>query len=190
MIENDENMEKIDVVANYGDTIRQMIKNEDEVRNQRTNWFLIIQGFLIAGLCDLSSSGCIKNYNNKALVVFIIIIGIVTSISFLFAAWRSSLAINFALSCWKDRLGNDSEEKYPPVSLITKEILEARGHSSDSWKNRIYNRMYERKNECRKCLDDHLNKMDRLLPYKILPIIFLLGWLGYAIFINCFLDIN
>lgn len=36
----------------YNNTIREMIKHEDEVRNQRTNWFLIIQGFLIAGLCD------------------------------------------------------------------------------------------------------------------------------------------
>ena len=41
---------------NYTETIRQMIKHEDEVRNQRTNWFLVIQGFLIAGICQLENN--------------------------------------------------------------------------------------------------------------------------------------
>lgn len=171
-----------DTNENYSETIRQMIKHENEVRNQRTNWFLIIQGFLIAGLCDLSSN---TNPNDSSLVVFIIVIGIITAISFVYAAWRSELAINYALSCWKEFLGNVPEENYPPISLIAKEILDARGYSSDSWKNRIYNRMYERKKEYRKCLDDHLNDMDYLLPYRLLPIIFLGAWLGYAIFLKC-----
>ena len=30
-------------VENYNNTIREMIKHENEIRNQRTNWFLVIQ---------------------------------------------------------------------------------------------------------------------------------------------------
>ena len=50
----DEEMQK-----SYHNVIRQMITNENEIRNQRTNWFLVIQGFLVAGCCEL--------YANKSL---------------------------------------------------------------------------------------------------------------------------
>ena len=43
----DEEMQK-----SYHNIIRQMITNENEIRNQRTNWFLVIQGFLVAGGCE------------------------------------------------------------------------------------------------------------------------------------------
>lgn len=43
----------------YHNIIRQMITNENEIRNQRTNWFLVIQVFLVAGCCEL--------YANKSL---------------------------------------------------------------------------------------------------------------------------
>lgn len=36
----DEEMQK-----SYHNVIRQMITNENEIRNQRTNWFLVIQCF-------------------------------------------------------------------------------------------------------------------------------------------------
>ena len=44
------------IMWKYRNAIREMIKDENEIRNQRTNWFLVIQGFLIAGVCQLPDS--------------------------------------------------------------------------------------------------------------------------------------
>jgi len=98
----------------YNNTIREMINHENEIRNQRTNWFLVIQGFLIAGICQLKC-------DDSNIQIMISIIGIFTSLSFCHAAWRSMLAVTYAINCWEYK--TKATDKYPPVSLITKEIL-------------------------------------------------------------------
>ena len=163
----------------YADVIRQMIKNEDEVRSQRTNWFLVIQGFLIAGLCQMDC-------HDNILAYLIVLIGLTTSLSFWHASWRSTLAVTFALSCWKDCLKEEPESKYPPVSLITKEILKKdnlSNHNSDPWIQEIYNRMNENKSCWIMGLDNLRNKCDCLLPYKFLPKLFLLIWIIYGCYL-------
>lgn len=101
----------------YNIIIREMIKSETEIRSQRTNWFLVIQGFLIAGVCQFSKITLFHG--------LIILVGIVTSLSFCYAAWRSTLAVKLALTCWKEYTKGKDYSKYPPVSLITSEILKA-----------------------------------------------------------------
>lgn len=165
-------MEEKKEVCDYNNTIREMIKHENEIRNQRTNWFLVIQGFLIAGAYQIE--------HESFLQVNISIVGVVTSISFAYAAWRSSLAINYAYACWKSFLEDKKEsgEDYPPISLITKEIIEIRYPQKEpvSSKERLLKFMYPEN-----CLDLRLGKClnycDCLLPYKTLPVLFLMFWI-------------
>ena len=158
-------------VEKYNNTIREMIKHENEIRNQRTNWFLVIQGFLIAGICQLECK-------NPVLQLFIAVIGAATSVSFWHAAWRSTLAMDFALACWKKFLGNEDASKYPPVSLITKEILKVDNSTGNnpSWEAAIQKLMYSEK-RCKLCRDKIRNRFDRILPYRVLPVLFFVFWI-------------
>ena len=152
----------------YNNTIREMINHENEIRNQRTNWFLVIQGFLIAGLCQLQC-------NDTNIKIMISFIGIATSISFSHAAWRSERAVTFAIKCWEFQ--NKGKKKYPPVSLITEEILKAK--DVESWEYKIRELMYKDKCCCILWFDKLRNRCDRLLPYSALPILFFLFWALY-----------
>lgn len=153
----------------YNAIIREMIKNENEIRNQRTNWFLVIQGFLITGICQMD--------NNSNLHDYIVLIGIVTSLSFLYAAWRSTLAVSFAFACWKKRMKDKCKKKIPPISLITKEILETEYPISEtnSWEASILKIMYPKNNKELRW-DKFWNNWDWIMPYRILPILFFLFW--------------
>ena len=152
----------------YNNTIREMINHENEIRNQRTNWFLVIQGFLIAGICQLKC-------DDSNIQIMISIIGIFTSLSFCHAAWRSMLAVTYAINCWEYKI--KATDKYPPVSLITKEILKA--ENEKSWEYKIQKRMYKDKCCCTFWLDKLRNECDILLPYAALPILFFLFWIVY-----------
>ena len=122
---NDETKKIIDeeVQRSYHNVIRQMIKDENEIRNQRTNWFLVIQGFLVAGCCEL--------YANRSLdkifimLIMISIIGFITSCSFLYAAWRSEKAIKMLLAVWDIFIGEADKryKDYPPVIALTSGII-------------------------------------------------------------------
>lgn len=170
---------------NYHNIIRMMITTENEIRNSRINWFLVIQGFLFAGLCEIFSkeSICLCCDKNKYLILIIVIIGIVTSISFLFAAWRSEKAISMAMNAWNLFL----EEKpavikdYPPICLITDSIISEKIPMKDviginDWIEDINRLMYPKGRECKKCWDRLINKFEWLMPYKFLPIVFIMVW--------------
>lgn len=173
---DDFNMVEKEDVCEYRKTIREMIKHENEIRNQRTNWFLVIQGFLIAGICKLSC--------DSYLHFLIAIVGIVSSIAFRHAAWRSTLAVSFALACWENRVSANLRTKLPPVSLITKEILDAEKSpkNDNSWEMKIQKLMYRDKTEDELRSDKRWNKRDYLLPYRSLPVLFLIFWSLYLIF--------
>lgn len=166
-----------DISGNYAETIRQMIKNEDEVRNQRTNWFLVIQGFLIAGICNSSCT-------DTLLKIIIVCVGGITSISFYHAAWRSTLATTYVLSWWKINKGKESEENLPPVSLITKDVLDAEKRENIDKGENIFNEMKKQLDWVSGCGIQIRNKLDWLLPYRFLPFIFFLFWIIYGIVIN------
>ena len=155
-----------------------MIWHENEIRNQRTNWFLVIQGFLINGICE--------DFGHPLIPFLIAIIGIIICLSFNHAAWRSTLAVSFAISCWKNRLNeaNLSEKGLPPISLITKEILEVNNSNGkrELWKAKIQNLMYSQES-CKLCVDKIRNSLDLILPYRLLPIVFCVFWV-----INAYLN--
>ena len=159
-----------------------MIKDENEIRNQRTNWFLVIQGFLVTGCCEL--------YANRSLdeifimLVMISIIGIITSCSFLHAAWRSEKAIEMALACWNIFLEKNcfTTRVFPPVILLTEGIIRNGGfvnpddNENKKYENEIFRKMYE-KGKGRSRNDSIFNKFDCIMPFKAIPKLFLYLWL-------------
>jgi len=171
-----------DETLEYREAIREMIKSENEIRNQRTNWFLVIQGFLIAGICQLENIDLCFQF-------LIALVGVVAALSSWYAAWRSKLAITFALNCWKYHLDlkRKRKEDYAPVSLITKEILEADNSTGNnpSWEVEIQNLMYPKKG-CKLRYHKILNQYDFVLPYMTFPVLFLVFWIIYTI--ACFIS--
>lgn len=175
-------MMSINDVNEYHKIIREMIKNEDEVRNSRNNWFLVIQGFLMGGICTLLS--CDNNIYLLLYIAYILIalVGIATSISFKYAAWRSEKAINMAHACWKLFLSksNHKIQDYPPVHLLTTGIIDNNSHSNEigiqDWEKELNAKMYEYTDKRKKKNDERLNKYDWLMPFKTIPCIFLLLW--------------
>lgn len=161
----------------YNNTIREMINHENEIRNQRTNWFLVIQGFLIAGICDSSCTDMLLKY-------IIVFVGAITSISFWHAAWRSTLATTYALSWWEVNKGKESEGNLPPVSLIAKNILDAKKRKLIDKGTDIFAEMKQRLNWVADSGIQIRNKLDWLLPYRFLPSIFFLFWIVYGIVIK------
>ena len=161
---------------NYHNIIRQMIKNEDEVKNQRTNWFLIIQGFLIAGFCSLC-----EKCNLGVLSLLISSLGLIVSVSFGYAAWRSTKAVTMAIACWKLYLEEHGKKQseYPPINLITKEIISHKVDVAEThivlaeWNKKIYDKMYEGKFSF---IDRKINELEFLLPYRFLPFAFFAFW--------------
>ena len=70
---------------------------------------------------------------NYIICLIISIMGLLISLSFIYAAWRSSLAISMALNCWNLALERNRARiiDCPPVCLITKNIIEQRQVSPD-----------------------------------------------------------
>lgn len=181
---NDEIKKTIDeeVQRSYHNVIRQMIKDENEIRNQRTNWFLVIQGFLIAGCCELYANKCLKEI--FILLIMISIIGFITSCSFLYAAWRSEKSIEMALACWNIFLEKNgfTTQVFPPVILLTEGVIRNGGLANPNdnenikYENEIFRKMYE-KSKGRSCNDSIFNKFDCIMPFKAIPKLFLYLWL-------------
>ena len=174
----------------YHKVIREMIKNENELRSSRNNWFVAIQSFLFTVVCEIclkdSYSICCSSCNDirKHLLVVVISAGIITSISFLFAAWRSAKAIAMAMSAWNRFLGENQQviKDYPPVCLITDSVISKTVPSIDNigigdWVNPMNKQMYPDGDECKKCRDKLINKFEWLMPFKFMPIIFIILWL-------------
>ena len=170
----------------YNNTIREMINHENEIRNQRTNWFLVIQGFLIAGLCTLCEKG---NYGILSLLISLL--GLTVSISFGYVAWRSTKAVTMAIACWKLFLEEKDEKlsDYPPINLITREIISQKISVDDTkigtaeFNKKIFDKMYEDQTYW---IDKKINGLEFLLPYRFLPFVFFLLWI-IILFALCYL---
>lgn len=187
-----------EIGKHYDEVIRNLIDKENTTRNQRTNWFLLIQGFLVAAFCDIINPEDFTNNGNilvlhltdfipitSICILFVIcLIGLLSSISFLYAAWRSEKAMQMLLRCWDIfRLENKKSLKdYPPVIALTKPIIENERSSTGNEK------LDEDINKWNKCIHDmmrpHLtrkdvtyNKLEFLLPYKFIPCLFSIIWL-------------
>ena len=202
----DEEMQK-----SYHNIIRQMITNENEIRNQRTNWFLVIQGFLVAGCCELYANKCLCQI--YCLILIISVIGIVTSLSFWHAAWRSEKSIEMALACWNRFIKRNKKDfdDFPPIILLTTNIINRRKVKLSNRKSydkdvlrelelfrEIYiskrnssqhKSQYEKcKSHVKICRDRLVNHFDFILPFKAMPAIFILVWL--VVFLFCVITMN
>ena len=166
----------------YHKIIREMIRYEDEVRNSRNNWFLVIQGFLIGGICTLLSNDIHSNLLLYIGCVLIALVGTITSISFKYAAWRSEKAMQMAHACWKLFLCERKQkiQDYPPVHLLTKGVIDNHEYLDEigiiEWESKLNEKMYEYTFEWRKQRDKNLNQYDCLMPFKAIPGVFLLFW--------------
>lgn len=108
-------------IKEYNNIIRQMLHHEDEIRNQRTNWFLVIQGLLINGLLLVITS---EDFNYKLCAVsFLLFIGMLVSGSFLYAAKLSAKASSEGKIFWQNVIVNNKRniDDFPPICLLSNE---------------------------------------------------------------------
>lgn len=176
----------------YHRIIREMIKNEDEVRNSRNNWFMALQGLLVnafIGPLVLHQKDLMFSTETiKYIVTAIALMGVITSISFLHAAWRSKKSVMMALACWDLFLTNNTHkiQDYPPVTLITEGIIGKNAKDNiigaKDWENDVNKMMYG-DNDCLKCCDKKKNKLDILMPFQLVPFVFIVFWIISIIFI-------
>lgn len=176
-------MMSLNDVNEYHKIIREMIKNENELRNSRNNWFMAIQGLLINASIALVIQDKIILPRNSIYIILIVItaLGLITSISFLHAVWRSKRSITMALKCWDLFLISNGKkiQDYPPIALITSGII--KNETKDNtigvmdWENNLNKMMYG-DDDCLKCCDKKRNKLDFLMPFQLNPLIFIGLW--------------
>ena len=164
------------------EAIRHSMEVECDIRNTRTNWFLVFQAALGGGLIQLLLSNA-TYYCKLAGITMLSIIGIAISASFIHAAWRSDRAINMLFAYW-DQIRSENGMNvadYYPISPINEHIISSYySHSYEEdfetsvWEHRLAQRMNLRKH--RRC-NMFMNKHDWLMPYKFLPKIFFVCWI-------------
>lgn len=167
----------------YNDVIRQLIIHENEIRDYRNNWQFTINGFMVAGYIAAFVKQEV-NYTDCICIV-IAIMGIFISISFLYAAWRSRMAVSMALSCWNLMLEIQKERiiNYPPVCLITENIIKnitVAGEDNigiNEWNHLLNGKIMKNKKEFEKWRLKTYNKIDVFMPYVFMPKVFLLLWI-------------
>lgn len=169
----------------YNQIIRELIAHENRVRDDRNKWQYAIYAFMLGGYVTVFVAKNIIVYN-YIICLIISIMGLLISLSFIYAAWRSSLAISMALNCWNLALERNRARiiDCPPVCLITKNIIEQRQVSPDEdiiganeWNEIMYERLLGERDELVTCITRELNKADFLMPYKMCPAIFNILWL-------------
>jgi hypothetical protein len=87
-------------------TIREMINHETQLINHRLSWLATLQGFLFAALSVAWQNG------QAVIPVFLVIVGVVSSVSVLMALIFADLAIQGLLNEWNKR---SEQYKGPPV---------------------------------------------------------------------------
>lgn len=120
-----------DELKEYNNEIRRMLQHEDNIRNQRTSWFLVLQGLLINGILPLFTN---KDFEFKSITIAILLlVGTIISLSFFYAAMLSNEAYREGKNYWQC-IANQSKRirfrsieititrnrsrNLPPVSLL------------------------------------------------------------------------
>jgi len=85
----------------YADRIRRIIQNENTLENNRLQWMLVIQGFLLTGLGASIKSDIIVNIS-----IIFAIIGFVTSLSTFSHLIHSRMAMHKASTEFKKKFPN------------------------------------------------------------------------------------
>ena len=164
------------------EAIRHSMEVECDIRNTRTNWFLVFQAALGGGLIQFLLSNA-TYYCKLGGITTLSIIGIAISASFIHAAWRSDRAISMLFAYWNQIRSENGMNvaDYYPISPINEHIISSYySHSYEEdfetsvWEHRLAQRMNLRKH--RRC-NMFMNKHDWLMPYKFLPKIFFVCWI-------------
>lgn len=164
------------------EAIRHSMEIECNIRNTRTNWFLVFQAALGGGLIQLLLSNA-TYFCKLGGITLMSLIGIAISVSFIFAAWRSDMAIKMLFAYW-DQIrfenGMRIEDCYP-VSPINDHIISIYySHSygedfeTSVWEHKLAQRMDLKKH---RIWNRFMNKCDCLMPYKFLPWVFFVCWI-------------
>ena len=161
------------------EAIRHSMEVECNIRNTRTNWFLVFQAALGGGFIQLllsNASHCCR----LAGIIIMSFIGGIISVSFIIAAWRSDKAIDMLFAYW-DQIRCETGMKikdYYPISPISKNIIYNffmnsydKNNDDSIWEHDIAKRMHIGGS------DKWINKCDILMPYKFLPWMFLFCWI-------------
>lgn len=108
-------------IKEYNKIIRSMLQHEDNIRNQRTTWFLVIQGLLANAIIMIYIE---KDLNcQMEIISLLLFLASIVSFSFLYVAKKSARASNYGEEYWKDILDREKKnnEDYPPICLLAKE---------------------------------------------------------------------
>lgn len=175
------------------EAIRHSMEVECNIRNTRTNWFLVFQAALGGGLIQLLLSNA-TYFCKMSGSTMLSIIGVVISISFIHAAWRSDRAVSMLFAYWDQiRCENGMNvADYYPISPINEHIISS--YYSHSYEKDFETSVWEHKLAQRMNLKKHrkwnkfVNKYDCLMPYKFLPKVFFVCWIIVLILISKFSD--
>lgn len=175
------------------EAIRHSMEIECNIRNTRTNWFLVFQAALGGGLIQLLLSNA-TYYCKMGGITMLSIIGLAISASFIHAAWRSDRAISMLFAYW-DQVRNENRmriEDYYPISPINEHIISSYySHSygddfeTSVWEHKLAQRMNLKKH---RIWNKFMNKCDCLMPYNFLPKVFFVCWIIVLILIWKFSD--
>ena len=164
------------------EAIRHSMEVVCDIRNTRTNWFLVFQVALGGGLIQLLISNA-TYYCKLGGITMLSIIGIAISASFIRAACRSDRAISMLFVYWNQIRSENGMNvaDYYPISPINEHIISSYySHSYEEdfetsvWEHRLAQRMNLRKH---RRWNMFMNKHDRLMPYTFLPKIFFVCWI-------------
>lgn len=179
---------KEEKLEHLDEAIRHSMEVECNIRNTRTNWFLVFQAALGGGLIQLllSNATYFCKMSGSTMLSFI---GIVISVSFIHTAWRSDRAISMLFAYWDQiRCENGlNVADYYPISPINEHIISS--YYSHSYEENFEDSVWEHKLAQRMNLKKHrkwnkfVNKFDCLMPYKFLPKIFFVCWIIVLILI-------
>ena len=110
--------------AEFAAIIRDMIRHEDTLRDQRLGWLFALNGFLFAGL-----SVAWPDENSGPLVIVLAVVGVLVAISSAAVLARSAVAIDKLAARASERTARDEEEVPPVIALRSKELQEDNGAS-------------------------------------------------------------
>ena len=164
------------------EAIRHSMEIECNIRNTRTNWFLVFQAALGGGLIQLLLSNA-TYYCKMGGSTMLSFIGIVISLSFIHAAWRSDRAVSMLFAYW-DQVRSENGMNvadYYPISPINEHIISSyyshtyeEDFDTSVWEHKLAQRMNLKKPRNG---NQFMNKCDCLMPYKFLPKIFFVCWI-------------
>lgn len=149
-----------DELKEYNNEIRRMLQHEDNIRNQRTSWFLVLQGLLINGILLVLTN---KDFDSKPdAIAILLFIGTIISLSFLHAAILSNKAYTRGKKYWQDIIKKNPEtNNYPPVSLLEEK------KSSEESEDKTESKNQESQ--------DEIKLKNIFLPYFFIPLFFAFG---------------